>query len=118
MKITGEADFFIKQYGIEEGFKRLSQLGYQNITHCIREAHDDPTFGDWSEQKLKEHYKPLRDMLRQYGLQLSYVTMDRGIYSYAQPDAFATRKSWCVQAVKVAAYLGCPAVVIRPAYVM
>lgn len=117
MKIAGEADFFVKQYGIEEGFKRLKQLGYQNISCCLSTIYDDPTFRELSQQEMEEQYKTLHDMLREYGLHISYVTVDRDIYSYSEPDTFESRKAWCVQAVKVAAYLGCAYVVIRPASV-
>lgn len=115
MKITGEADFFIKQYGLEDGLRRLRKIGYKNISYCINTVDDGSTFGTWSEREIEEHYRLLRDKVRQWGLHISYVTMDKGIYSHAQPDTFETRKSWCLQAVKVAAYLGCESVVIRPA---
>jgi len=117
MKITGEADFFVKQYGIEKGLEKLAKLGYKTVSYSLREMHTDSTFGEWTKDKMEAHYELLRDALSRFQLQLSYLVMDRGIYSESSPDSVEARRKWCVQAVRVAAYLGCKWVVIRPAEV-
>jgi hypothetical protein len=75
---------------------------------------EHPDYGEWSQEKIEEHYRTLREALKQYGLHISYIIIGRGIYHHGLPEQFETRKMWCVQAMRVAAYLECPAVVIRP----
>ena len=117
MKITAEADFFINRYGLEAGLQKLAEQGYRYISYNVRVMHEDASFGEWPREKLEAYCQPLRQALEKSGLQLAYLIADRGIYSHADPGSFPTRKSWCVQTVRMAAYLGCPAAVIRPASV-
>ena len=113
MKITCESDFYIQRYGLDEGLKKIKEIGYQYITYTLTEMSNFPDFGEWTKEKIEEHYEPLRKLLEKYGLHISYLTMARGIYNHNQPTTFEARKRWCVQAMRVAAYLGCSSVVIR-----
>ena len=114
MKVTCESDFYIQRYGIEEGLKKIKELGYQNISYTLTQMSVFPDFGEWSKEKLEEQYEPLRKVLEKYGLGISYITMARSIYNHNQPTTFETRKTWCLQTMRVAAYLGCPLVVVYP----
>lgn len=115
MKITCEADFYIQRYGIDEGMKKIKELGYQNISYMLMEMKDYPDFHEWSKEKMEEYYEPLREVLEKYGLHIYYLTMARSIYNHSEPETFEVRKLWYLQAMRVAAYLGCHMVVISPA---
>lgn len=116
MKLTGQADFFIKQYGAKKGIEKLRMLGYSYLTYDLYEVFEDPKFSEWTMEQIEEHFIPIRREVENQGMQMVYITLSRGIYNDRMPNVFETRKKWCLQAVRVAACMGAAYVGVQPVF--
>lgn len=116
MKLTGQADFFIKQYGADKGIEKLKKLGYTYLTYDLYEVSEDSGFASWTKDQLEAHFMPIREAIEKYGMKMIYLTLSRGIYNDRVPSAFENRKKWCLQAVRTAACIGAEFVGIQPVF--
>ena len=116
MRRTAQIDLFIDKYGIDAAFAMLSKLGYQYAAYELNEVKAEPSFADWSEEEMKTRFEAIGEAAIRHGIEITYVTLSKGIYNDLLPSTFETRKKWCTQAVKAAAYMGSKVVAIQPVF--
>lgn len=107
MKLTAQADFYIEQYGIEEGIKYLKSLGYNQIIYSIS-GRTEKVFAD------ETSYGVLREMLKRYDIKLLFTIHKEEVYSDMPPVSPETRKAKCLKSLRITANMGCEVMAVRP----
>ncbi len=106
MKLAAQSDFFIKNYGLEEGLKRLKNIGYEAICYTIDGRYDQPFTTEWTDKELSAKFCPIGETIRNSGLQLLYTSLLCDSYNQLLPHTTEARMKMCVQALKATYYMG------------
>lgn len=106
MKLAAQSEFFIKNYGPEEGLKRLKNIGYDSISYSITDRYDEPFTTEWTDKDLEAKFRPIGDAIRASGLEFLYTSLVCDTYNQLLPQTTEARMKMCVQAIKATYYMG------------
>ena len=114
MKLAVHANYFLDEYGVQDGMKRIRDLGYRYISYSITGRYDEPFVTQWSEEDLKNYFTPIREAAQANGITIAYTHLKGDYYNDFSPHTFEARKKMCHRAVLATHYLGVEMLGVRP----
>lgn len=114
MKSAIQADYYVKRDGIENAFKKIRSIGYEDVYYTLKNRYDSPFVSQWGEEEMEKEFAVLAASLRESGLTLRYLAVENPLYNDHKPETFEARIRLYTQAAILARILGAKNLVVKP----